>query len=133
MRKRATIYTVAKIANVSIASVSRIINGQFRGDEETRENVLRAMEEVDYRPNREARRLMGKKTGTGMVGVMAPFFIHPFFVEVLKGAYRVISAYSFSFKRMFSIKSPSSMSSSITRLMIFFFIIFVSTSYRRML
>ena len=88
--KRATVYTVAEQVGVSIATVSRVINGHYRGDEETRQKVLDAIQQLDYRPNREARRLMGKATGTRMVGVMAPFFVHPFFTEVLKGAYRVI-------------------------------------------
>jgi LacI family transcriptional regulator len=90
MTKRATIYTVAETAGVSIATVSRVMNGQFHGDEQIRQKVLAAMEQVSYRPNHEARRLMGKSARTKMVGIMAPFFVHPFFTEVLKGAYRVI-------------------------------------------
>jgi len=96
MQTKVTIYTVAERANVSIATVSRIINGQFHGKDATRQRVLEAMKALNFRPSREARRLTGKKTSTGMVGVMAPFFIHPFFVEVLKGAYRAIHGYKHS-------------------------------------
>ncbi|MCG0278381.1 MAG: LacI family DNA-binding transcriptional regulator, partial [Thermanaeromonas sp.] len=46
-----TIYDVAKAAGVSIATVSRVLNGYPFVAEKTREKVLRAMQELNYSPN----------------------------------------------------------------------------------
>lgn len=86
--KKVTIYTVAERAGVSIATVSRIANGQYNGKDEVRRTVETAMADLDYHPSHLARGLTGSKIATQMVGVVAPFFIHPFFTEVLKGIYR---------------------------------------------
>jgi DNA-binding LacI/PurR family transcriptional regulator len=88
MPKRATIYTIAEMANVSISTVSRIINKNFTGDDRIRKAVLSAIKKVNYFPRAEARRLTGKRLESKIIGVLAPFFIHPFFVEVLKGVYK---------------------------------------------
>jgi DNA-binding LacI/PurR family transcriptional regulator len=88
-RGRPTIYTIAEESGVSPATVSRIVNGNFRGREEVRRRVQEVIERHGYQPNPVAKRLSGKKVASRMVGIMAPFFIHPFFVEVLKGIYGV--------------------------------------------
>lgn len=90
MNNNITIYTIAEMANVSISTVSRILNNNFSGKEEIRERVLEVVEKTKYQPNQSARRLTGKKLPSKMIGVMAPFFIDPFFVEVLKGIYKVL-------------------------------------------
>lgn len=86
---KATIYTIAKESGVSPATVSRIINNTFRGRDEVRQRVQTFIDEHRFQPSSVAKRLTGKKVASRMVGVMAPFFIHPFFVEVLKGIYSV--------------------------------------------
>ena len=96
VKEKTTIYTIAEMAGVSIATVSRIVNNTFRGKEEVRRTVLDAIRRTNYQPKREARGLMGKKTSSRMIGVMAPFFIHPFFVEVLKGCYQAIHEHQYS-------------------------------------
>jgi len=87
-----TIYTIAKETDVSISTVSRILNNTFRGDEEVRRRVLDAIERHGYQPSQAARVLSGKKVSTHLVGLVAPFFINPFFVEVLKGIYGMLHA-----------------------------------------
>lgn len=52
------IYQIAEKAGVSIATVSRVLNGNDNVAEKTREKVLRVMEEGNYRPNIFARGLM---------------------------------------------------------------------------
>lgn len=78
-----TIYDVAERAGVGIGTVSRVLNNSPHVRESTRQRVLQAIEDLDYHPNPMARGLGLKKTGT--VGIVVPFFLRPFFVEVLRG------------------------------------------------
>ena len=52
------IYDVSKKAGVSIATVSRVLNGNTRVSEKTRDKVINAMKELDYTPNVFARGLV---------------------------------------------------------------------------
>lgn len=87
---KTTIYTVARMAGVSISTVSRVLNHKFSGKEEVREKILQVVQSTHYSPSQIARKLTGKKTRSMMIGVMAPFFTDQFFVEVLKGIYRAL-------------------------------------------
>ncbi|MFZ9088083.1 MAG: LacI family DNA-binding transcriptional regulator [Pontimonas sp.] len=55
-------YDVAKLAQVSHQTVSRVVNNHPNTREETRERVLRAMEELGYRPNQAARALASSRS-----------------------------------------------------------------------
>ena len=57
-----TIYDVAREAGVSMATVSRVVNGNKNVKENTRKKVLEVIERLDYRPNAVARGLASKKT-----------------------------------------------------------------------
>jgi LacI family transcriptional regulator len=57
-----TITTVARLANVSVASASRVMNG-IRTNADTHERVTRAAEEIGYVPNAAARSLRSRRTG----------------------------------------------------------------------
>ena len=60
---------VAKLANVSHQTVSRVINGSTQVRPETRERVLAAMQKLEYRPNTMARALAtGRSRTLGVVG-----------------------------------------------------------------
>ena len=65
-----TIYDVAREANVSMATVSRVVNGNPNVKPSTRKKVLEVIDRLDYRPNAVARGLASKKTTT--VGVLIP-------------------------------------------------------------
>ena len=65
-----TIYDVAREANVSMATVSRVVNGNPNVKPATRKKVLEVIDRLDYRPNAVARGLASKKTTT--VGVIIP-------------------------------------------------------------
>ena len=52
-----TIYDISEKAGVSIATVSRVLNGSSNVSEKTRKKVLEVMEEYDYTPNAFARGL----------------------------------------------------------------------------
>jgi len=79
---KVTIYDVAKEANVSIATVSKVINNTGRISEKTRRKVKEIMLELNYRPNMIASALMGKQTKT--IGLLIPDFSNPFFSELAK-------------------------------------------------
>jgi LacI family transcriptional regulator len=57
---RPTIYDVARVAGVSIASVSRVLNDRRNPREETRERVLQAVAELGFIPDGAARALSGR-------------------------------------------------------------------------
>jgi DNA-binding LacI/PurR family transcriptional regulator len=79
----ATIRDVAKHANVSTATVSRVLNNTDRVSEETRKKVLEACTELNYSINPIARRLsLGR---THMIAVLLPYLTLPSLVERLRG------------------------------------------------
>jgi len=84
MRKKSvTIKDVAKLAGVSTTTVSYVINKTGFLSEQTRLKVLKAINELGYRPNIVARSLRSRKTST--VGLIICDLRNPFFAEVLWG------------------------------------------------
>ena len=79
----ATIYAVAASAGVSIATVSRVLQGAARVSDATREKVLAAVRRLDYLPRDSARALAAKKHEA--VGLMLPELTGPYFAELLVG------------------------------------------------
>ncbi|NKC69158.1 LacI family DNA-binding transcriptional regulator [Vagococcus fluvialis] len=80
----ATIKDVAKLAGVSVATVSRVINKNGYSSEAVQVKVNKAIEELDYRPNEIARSLFQKKSK--FVGLLLPDITNPFFPLIAKGA-----------------------------------------------
>jgi LacI family transcriptional regulator len=83
-RSRVTIREIAELAGVSIATVSRVVNGRDDVSEETREVVQRIVREHGYSANRSARGLSAGRTG--FVGVTVPMVNPPYFSTILSGA-----------------------------------------------
>jgi len=77
-----TIKEVASKANVSIATVSRVLNGHAAVTEETKNNVLRVMNELSYNRNEVARSLKMRFTNT--IGIIAPKLSNVYFMEVIE-------------------------------------------------
>ena len=50
-KKNATIYDVAKLASVSLATASRVINGSDKVANDTKQRVLDAIKQLNYKPN----------------------------------------------------------------------------------
>jgi LacI family transcriptional regulator len=78
-----TIMDVAKRAYVSKSTVSHVINGTRTVEEETKQRVLDAIRELGYRPNKVARSLTTKRTGT--IGMIVSDASNQFFGELLRG------------------------------------------------
>lgn len=84
----ATIREVSKLAGVSVATVSRVVNGNQKVVETTRQKVLKAMSELGYEPNSFARSLATNKSET--IGMVVGELAGPFFGEMMQFAERVI-------------------------------------------
>ena len=71
---------VAKLAGVSPSTVSRVMNGTARVDDEKRQKVERAILETGFKPNEVARSLY--KRSSKIIGILVPNIINPFFNEL---------------------------------------------------
>ncbi len=89
-----TIYDVAREANVSMATVSRVVNGNPNVKPVTRKKVLEVIERLGYRPNAVARGLASKKTTT--VGVVIPDISNIFFAELARGIEDIATMYKYN-------------------------------------
>jgi DNA-binding LacI/PurR family transcriptional regulator len=78
----ANIKDVAKLAGVSVTTVSRVMNNTNYISSQTRENVEQAMKTLDYHPHQIARALSKKQTF--ILGAIIPDSSHPFFAQLLK-------------------------------------------------
>ena len=85
-----TISDIARIANVSKATVSRVINGKSQGvSKETAERIRRIIEQEGYLPNSLARSMVSARTGT--LGFVVPDIGNPFFSQIVRGIVRCAS------------------------------------------
>ncbi|GAB3065452.1 catabolite control protein A [Virgibacillus ainsalahensis] len=89
-----TIYDVAREANVSMATVSRVVNGNPNVKPTTRKKVLNTIEQLGYRPNAVARGLASKKTTT--VGAIIPDISSIFFAELARGIEDIATMYKYN-------------------------------------
>ncbi|MCT3544862.1 catabolite control protein A [Lentilactobacillus buchneri] len=89
-----TIYDVAREASVSMATVSRVVNGNANVKPATRKKVLDVIEKLDYRPNAVARGLASKKTTT--VGVIVPDVTNMYFASLTRGIDDVATMYKYN-------------------------------------
>jgi LacI family transcriptional regulator len=78
-----TIKDIAKEANVSVTTVSRVLNGKPDVSEETKNKIQRIIRIMGYQPNGIARGLVLQKTYT--IGLIIPDISNPFFPEVARG------------------------------------------------
>ena len=83
-----TIKDVAKLADVAPSTVSRVIANNSRISEATKRKVKKAMEQLGYHPNQNARSLASQSTQT--IGLVMPssgdvVFQNPFFPSILQG------------------------------------------------
>ena len=91
---KATIYDVAGAARVSLATVSRAINNPEKVKPETRERVLRVIEELGYKPNAFAKGLASRKSTT--VAVLVPDMSRASIAEMMNGIADIARVYKYS-------------------------------------
>lgn len=78
----ATIREVARLAGVSPSTVSRVMNGTAKVDEEKKQRVLDAIQETSFQPNELARALY--KKSSKIIGLIVPNIENPFFSELAR-------------------------------------------------
>lgn len=88
------IVDVAREANVSVATVSRVVNNIPLVNEETRDRVMAAIKKTGYKPNAIARSLKIQRTNT--LGIMIPDVANPFYTEIVRGAEDVCGIYNYN-------------------------------------
>jgi LacI family transcriptional regulator, galactose operon repressor len=89
-----TIYDVARRAQVSPSTVSRVLNGKQTVDETLAERVRKAAEALDYRPNALARSL--RRSRTNLWAVLVSDINNPFFTALVRGVEDVASGAKYS-------------------------------------
>jgi LacI family transcriptional regulator len=95
-RKTATMRDVAKLANVSQSTVSRVLSGASEPiaiGEETRQRVLNAVEQLQYQPNLHAGSLRGQKTQ--MIAIMIADITNPFYHSMVRAVQDVANAHHY--------------------------------------
>src|SRR5579875_3197009 len=90
----ATMIDVAKMAGVSTATVSHVINDSRYVSDETRQKVLAAIAALNYRNNGLARML--RRNQTGSIGLLISDIANPFFPDVVRGVEDVARAHGYS-------------------------------------
>jgi DNA-binding LacI/PurR family transcriptional regulator len=88
-KKTSTIYDVAELSGVSISTISRVLNASNKVNPETRVRVFQAIDKLGFVPKAEARVPTLRKTSR--IGVVAPFFTAPSFVQRLRGVAGALS------------------------------------------
>ena len=83
MAKKVTIYDIAKVLNVTAATVSRALNGNENISEATRKLVTETAEKMNYEQNKLAVALKSGKSNN--IGVIVPRIITNFFGSVFRG------------------------------------------------
>ncbi|MGA8116648.1 MAG: LacI family DNA-binding transcriptional regulator [Actinocatenispora sp.] len=89
-----TIYDVARAAEVSPATVSRVLNGKQTVDDELAERVRDAARQLDYRPNAVARNL--RRSRTSLWAVIISDINNPFFTALVRGVEDVAQSAQYS-------------------------------------
>ncbi len=91
MKKRVTIYDIARLAGVTTATVSRVLNGKTGISSATRERVTAVMQKTRYFPSPAASGLRSKATRE--IGILSPFFIGDFFLSLFESLHRRLKDY----------------------------------------
>lgn len=80
--KKYSLKDIATLSGVSIATVSRVINDNGRFSEETRQKVLKVIEETGYKMNYNAKSLRMNRSFT--IGILVPDISNYFFADVVQ-------------------------------------------------
>ena len=89
-----TLKEIALELNTSVSTVSRVVNHKDNVNEATRARILKALKNLDYKPNQIARSL--KKNSTSVIGIIVPDIRERFFCEIIRGVDTIVSEYGYS-------------------------------------
>lgn len=91
-KSRISLRDVARRAGVSTATVSRVMNNLDYVSHSVRTRVEKAVKELDYSPNRVARRLRVRDGERKLLGLLVPDIQNPFYVDVIRGVEDMVFA-----------------------------------------
>jgi len=94
MKKKSTIYDVAKIAGVSPSTISRVMNTPEIVAEDTRQKVINAVKELSYIPNMMAANMPRRRTNS--IGLIIPDITNIFFSNLVRGVQDVCEKHGYS-------------------------------------
>jgi LacI family transcriptional regulator len=89
-----TIHDVARLAAVSVATVSNVLNETRPVAPETRERVLKAVAALGYTPHAAARSMRGR--GSGLIGLIVADITNPFFTSLVQSVERAAHAHGYA-------------------------------------
>lgn len=89
-----TLKDVANRAGVSTSLVSYVLNGKKTVRPETHARIIKAVKELDYRPNLLARCLKTRESRT--IGILVPDLSNVFYIEMIKGVEDIVNAAGYS-------------------------------------
>lgn len=95
MEMPAKLADVARRAGVSIATVSRVLSGKPNVSEPSRQRVLAAAAELDYRPSRTARSLRARRGH--VIGIIITDIRNPFFAAIVRAVEDIVQQHQYSF------------------------------------
>jgi LacI family transcriptional regulator len=110
-----TMKDIARDLGVSVVTVSKAIRSHSDISEETRQRVLKRVQELNYYPNLAARALVTGKTYA--VGLIVPDLVHPFFAEVAQGLSNALRRRNYSLLISSSEEDPRLEGQEIERLL----------------
>ncbi len=84
-----TIQDVAKVAGVSVSTISRVLNNKVDVAEETQQHILDVIQQMGYSSNLAARSM--RSSHTNLIGMIVPDVEFPYSLEMLKGVNHAIS------------------------------------------
>lgn len=105
MKRRPTLADIAAAADVSLMTVSRVINHRPGVSDELRQSVLALVEEMGYRPNQIARGLATNQTSS--VGLIVPDNTNPFFAQIARGVEDAAYAHQYSVFLVNTVENPT--------------------------
>ena len=88
-----TIKDIARECNVSIATVSNVLNGKNKACEETRDRIIETVTKYGYKPNRVAKSLRSKKTG--VIGIVVEDLSQFTIPNIVEGITRYLEKYGY--------------------------------------
>jgi LacI family transcriptional regulator len=100
-----TLPDVARLAGVSVATTSKVLNKKGSVRPKTAQRVLSATETLDYHPDQVARSLKVRQTET--IGIVIPDITNPFYTDVIRGVETEARLYGYSLILIDSNEDPA--------------------------
>ena len=114
MKKNMTITDIAKACNVSVSTVSRVLNNNPSVDAKKRATILAFIEEHNYHPSMTARSMVSKTSH--LIGVIVPDITNPYFSSLVAEIEKIAITQQFTviFSNMMTVKSAISPDSKVS-------------------